>query len=196
VQYLNHGRKCTCHFIRESILEQIVLGDLRELLDFILNNEKKFVRLVMEKNTQEQKRETAAKKKTLAKSNSRIGELDTLIERLYIDNVSGKLTDERYEKMSAKFEAEQAELVQACKMLEAEITEQEEAANGIGKFLDTVRRYTTEIEKLTPAIVHEFIDKIVIHEPENARKNRRQKVDIIYHRIGAVDLEEWHTANA
>ena len=194
IQYLNSGRKCTCHFIRESILEEVVLDDLRELLDFVSRNEKKFVRLVMEKSTQEQKRETATKKKTLAKSKARIEELDALIERLYVDNASGKVTDERYEKMYAKFEAEQAELKQANKILEAEVSEQEEAADGIGKFLDTVRRYTTEIEKLTPAIVHEFVDRIIIHEPDQARGNRRQKVDIIYHRIGAVDLEEWQTA--
>jgi len=191
VQYLDHGRKCSCHFIRENVLEQIVLDDLRELLDFINRNEKKFVRLVMDKSRQEQTRETAAKKRTLAKHRRRIEEIDTLIERLYVDNVSGKVNDERYEKMSVKFEAEQAALTEAVEVLETEISEWEETADSIDKFLNTVRRYTTEIETLTPAIVHEFIDKIIIHEPERARKDRRQKVEIIYHRIGAVDLAEW-----
>jgi DNA invertase Pin-like site-specific DNA recombinase len=194
VQYLNHGRKCTCHFIRENILEQIVLDDLRELLKFISGNEKKFVRLVMEKSTQEQKRETVTKKKTLAKHRQRIAEIDALIERLYVDNVSGKVSDDRYEKMSAKFEGEQAALTAAADALEAEIGRNEETADGVEKFLNTVRRYTTDIDRLTPAIVHEFIDKIIIHEPENARKDRRQMVDIVYHRIGAVDYGEWLTA--
>jgi hypothetical protein len=63
----------------------------------------------------------------------------------------------------------------------------------VDKFLSVVRKYT-EIEELSPAIVHEFIGRIIIHEPENTRIDRRQKVDIIYHRIGAVDLEEWQTA--
>ena len=174
----------------------ILINNASQNFDDFLNNEKKFLRLVLEKSAQEQKRETAAKKKMLAKSRSRADELDALIERLYMDNISGKLSDERYGKMSARFEAEQAELVQACKILEAEVSEQEETADGIGKFLDTVRRYTTEIEKLTPAVVHEFIDRIIIHEAESARKDRRQKVDIIYHRIGAVDLDEWQNANA
>jgi len=150
----------------------------------------------MDMSKQEQTRETAAKKKTLIKQRQRIAEIDSLIERLYVDNASGKVPDERYEKMSAKFEAEQAALIQAHDALEKEIAGQEEAADGIDKFLATVRRYTTEIEKLTPAIVHEFIDRIIIHEPEQARGDRRQKVDIIYNRIGKIDLSEWITATA
>jgi len=191
VQFQEDGRRCTCHFIRENVLEQVVLDDLRELLAFILRDKKRFVRLVMDKSLQDQSREQLAKKKTLAKHKKRIGEIDTLIERLYIDNASGKVPDERYEKMAAKFEAEQAALIQAYDLLESEIGEQEEAADGIERFLGTVSRYTTEIEKLTPAIVHEFIDKIIIHEPEQARGNRRQEVEIVYHRIGKVNLENW-----
>jgi NifB/MoaA-like Fe-S oxidoreductase len=93
--------------------------------------------------------------------------------------------------MAAKFEGEHAAMVTAFNLLKAELGEQDEAANGIEKFLNTVRRYTTEIEKLTPAIVHEFIDKIIVHEPEQARGNRRQVVEIVYHRIGKFDLDGW-----
>jgi DNA invertase Pin-like site-specific DNA recombinase len=188
IQFQQDGRKCTCHYIREAVLEQVVLDDLRELLAFITRNERKFVRLVMEKSKGEQAREMAAKKKTAEKNRRRIAEIDALIERLYIDNASGKVNDERYEKMAAKFEAEQATLIKAHDALEAEIAEQTETADGIEKFLNTVRRYTTKIEKLTPAIVHEFIDKIIIYEPEQARGNRRQKVEIVYHKIGKIDL--------
>ncbi len=182
------NRLCTCHYIRETVLEQIVLDDLQELLAFVSGNEKQFVRLVMDKSQQEQAREMAAKKKTAEKNRRRIAEIDSLIERLYVDNASGKVSDERYEKMSAKFEAEQAALIKAHDALEADIAGREEAASGIEKFLVLVRRYTTEIEKLTPAIVHEFIEKIIIHEPKQARGNRRQEVEIIYHKIGKIDL--------
>jgi len=113
-------------------------------------------------------------------------EIDTLIERLYVDNVSGKVTDERYEKMSVKFEAEQAALKETVDALENEISEQEEKSVNVDRFLTVVRRYTT-IEELTPAIVHEFIDRIIVHEPEQARGDRRQKVEIIYNNVGAVD---------
>ena len=88
--------------------------------------------------------------------------------------------------MSGKFEAEQAELTQTLAFLETEIAAEESQAVNVDRFLSVVRRYT-EIETLTPAIVHEFIDRIIVHEPEQARGNRRQKVEIIYNNIGAVD---------
>lgn len=185
VQYLQN-RKCTCHFIRESQLEQLVLEELRQLLRYIPKHEKQFARLVMDRSAQEQKRDTAAKKRAAAKHRQRIAELDTLIERLYVDNVSGRVSDERYEKMSAKFEAEQAGLKETVAALETEIAWEENQAVNVDRFLSVVRRYT-EIEKLTPAIVHEFIDRIIVYEPEQARGDRRQKVEIIYNNVGAVD---------
>ena len=185
VQYLQ-GRKCTCHFIRESQLEQLVLEELRDLLRYIPKHENQFSRHVMDRSTQEYKRETAANKKAVVKHRRRIEEIDTLIERLYVDNVSGKVTDERYEKMSVKFEAEQAGLKETVDALENEISEQEEKSVNVDRFLTVVRRYTT-IEELTPAIVHEFIDRIIVYEPEQARGDRRQKVEIIYNNVGAVD---------
>ena len=185
VQY-QEGRKCTCHFIRESQLEQLVLEELRDLLRYIPKHEKQFVRVVMDRSAQEYKRETAAKKRAAEKHRRRIVELDTLIERLYVDNVSGKITDERYEKMSAKFETEQAGLMGTVATFETEIAEEESQAVNVDRFLSVVRRYAV-IEELTPAIVHEFIDRIIVHEPEQARGDRRQKVEIIYNNIGAVD---------
>jgi hypothetical protein len=188
-------RKCTCHFIREGQLEELVLDDLRSLLAFVAVNEKQFVRLVMDKSRQEQDRELTAKKKLFAKHRKQIAELDTIIERLYVDNVSGKVSDERYEKMSAKFEAEQANLQDAMDALESVIATLDEQSDGVDKFLDSVRR-TTEIEALTPAVIHEFIDRIIIHEPESPRKNRQQKVEIVYNRIGKIDLQAWLAGTA
>jgi len=152
---------------RECQLEQLVLEELQELLRFVSRNEKRFVRLVMDKSRQEQGRETAAKKRTAEKHRRRIGEIDTLIERLYTDNVSGKVPDERYAKMSAKFEAEQAALIQELDALEAEIAEQERQSVNVDKFLEVVRRYT-EIEKLTPAIIHDLLRK-----SSSTSRNRR-----------------------
>ncbi len=195
VQYLQEGRECTAHYIQESQLEQLVLEELRELLKFVSQNEKRFVRLVMDKSRQEQSKETAAKKRAAEKNRRRIAEIDTLIERLYMDNVSGKVPDERYLKMSAKFEAEQAELTQALAALETEIAADEDQAINVDRFLEMVRRYT-EIEKLTPAIVHEFIEKIIVHEPEQARGDRRQKIEIIYNNIGAVNPQSWQDAGS
>ena len=176
-------------------MEQLVLEELRELLRFVSGHEKRFVRLVMDKSRQEQNKEMAAKKRASEKHRRRIAEIDTLIERLYTDNVTGKVPDERYFKMSAKFETEQAALIDTLDVLEAEIAEQESQAVSVDRFLDVVRRYT-EIEKLTPAIVHEFIEKIIIYEPEQARGNRRQKVEIVYNNIGAINPQSWQDTSA
>jgi hypothetical protein len=183
-----NGQGCTAHYIAEKSLEQLVLEELRDLLSFVSQHEKQFVRLVMDKSTVEQQRDISVKRKTFDKHRKRIDELDTLIERLYVDNVSGKVNDERYEKMSSKFEAEQAELKNALSVVEKELAVLESEAVNVDKFLSVVRKYT-EIEELSPAIVHEFIDRIIIHDPDQARGNRRQKVEIIYNNIGAVDFQ-------
>jgi len=90
--------------------------------------------------------------------------------------------------MSANFESEQVDLKQAAAVLEKDLAVLESEAVNVDKFLSVVRRYT-EIETLTPAIIHEFIDRIIIHDPEQSRGNRRQKVEIIYNNIGAVDFQ-------
>jgi hypothetical protein len=132
------------------------------------------------------RRNSSGKQRTAEKQRRRIAELDTLIKRLFVDNVSGKIADERYEKMFGKFEAEQEELAQTLASLETEITAEESQAVNVDRFLSVVRRYT-EIEELTPAIIYVFIDRIIVLEPEQARGDRRQKIEIIYNNIGAVD---------
>lgn len=186
VQYIEDGRRCTCHYIGEKQLAQLVLEDLREVLQFVGRYEKQFVRMVMAQSRKEQDRTLATRKKKLAASQRRIGEIDTLIERLYEDNVSGKVPDERYAKMAAKFEDEQAGLRESLAALETAIAEDERKAVNVDRFLTLVRKYTA-IEELTPAIVHEFIEKIVVHEAEGGRKNRTQKVEIVYANVGAID---------
>jgi DNA invertase Pin-like site-specific DNA recombinase len=181
------GQCCTAHYISAPSLEQLVLEELRELLSFVSQHEKQFVRLVMDKSTQEQQRDIVAKRKAIEKHQRRIDELDMLIERLYEDNVIGKVNDERYEKMSAKFEAEQAGLIKTAAALKCETEALETEAVNVDKFLAVVRKYT-EIEQLSQAVIHEFIDRIIIHDPEKARGERRQKVEIIYNNIGAVDF--------
>ena len=182
------GLGCTAHYIAEKSLQQLVLEELRELLGFISRHERQFVRLVMDKSTREQQRDIVVKKKALDKHCKRINELDRIIERLYEDHVIGKVSDERYEKMSSRFEAEQADLKKATTSLEREISELEGEAVNVDKFLSVVRKYT-EIEELSPAIVHEFIDRIIIHEPEKARGDRRQRVEIVYNNVGMIDYQ-------
>ncbi|MDR1320610.1 MAG: DUF4368 domain-containing protein, partial [Gracilibacteraceae bacterium] len=178
-------RLCTCHYIRECQLETLVFGELRELLAYAARDEKTFVRRVIERSRAAQTNEVAAKRKAVKDRRRRANELDILFERLYEDRAAGKITEERFEKLSAKYEDEQAALSEALAATERQIAEIEQKTANADRFIALVRRYTAGIEELTPAIVHEFIDKIIVHEAESKRKNRTQKIEIFYNNIGA-----------
>ena len=102
------------------------------------------------------------------------------------DHVIGKLSDERFASMSAKYDAEQQMLRQEIVTLEAALTADETQAGNIARFIAAVRR-CPDIEELTPAIVHEFIEKVIVHEPEGKRKNRTQCVEIFFNGVGPID---------
>ena len=180
------NRKCTCHYISEAALNEIVLEDMRKVFSFAVNHEREFARSVMETGEAEQRRGIAAKKRILAQKRSRVEELDILFERVYEDHVIGKLSDERFTKMSGKYEQEQQEIRSEIADLEAALAGQESQLGDVDKFLTAVHKYI-EIQELSPAITNEFIDRIIVHEPEKARGGRIQKVDIIYNGVGAVD---------
>jgi phosphopantetheine adenylyltransferase len=156
----------------------------------VVKNETKFAKIVMAQSAKEQIKIMATKKQTAQKIHNRINELDTLIERIYEDNVIGKLTDERFTKLSAKYETEQAELTNKLTALADEIADLESKTANVDRFISKVRKYTTEIDKLTPAIVREFVDKIIVSEATNPRKNRVQEVRIIYNDVGVVPCLE------
>jgi hypothetical protein len=153
---------------------------------------KEFAQMIMESGEAEQKREIATKKRLLIQKRRRDAELDTLFERVYEDNASGKLSDERFEKMAAKYEQAQKDVRAEIETLEAAISNQESRLGDMDKFLEIVRKHT-DIQELTPALANEFIDRIIVHEPEKARGNRIQQVEIIYNGVGALDLSQFCT---
>jgi hypothetical protein len=145
--------------------------------------------MVMEKSETEQRREIAGKKRLLTQKYRRVDELDTLFERLYEDHVVGKLTDERFTKMSAKYEQEQKDIRADIVVFEAAVAGQETQLGDVDKFLAVVRKYT-KIQVLSPATVNELIDRIIVHEPEKSQGNRSQRVDIVYNGVGVIDLSQ------
>jgi DNA invertase Pin-like site-specific DNA recombinase len=189
VQFLNGKRSCSCHYIRENVLTELVLESMRHVLGFAKSQENQFVKKIMDSSLAEQKKAVAASKKTLAKHTQRIEELDKLFERLYEDNVIGKIDDERYEKMSANYMQEQKALKESVKSIETAIAGFEEQSGNVEIFLALVRKYT-DIQELNHTIVNEFIDKIIVYEPENKRKDRVQKIEIIFNGIGTVELPQ------
>lgn len=170
---------CSAHFIRTVVLEELVLSELRKITTYVREHEEEFVELAMQNSIQKQSAELKAAKKRLAQSEKRVSELDKLFTRLYEDNVSGKISDERFEMMSKNYEDEQKELRQIIPELSQFIESSEQKNADTAQFIGIVRKYS-EIPKLTPEIMHEFVEKIVVHAPDKSSGHRTQQIDICF----------------
>lgn len=133
----------------------------------------------------------AKKKRTLSEAEKRIAELDNIFKRLYEDNISGKLTDERFRKLSQDYEDEQSGLKAQVLLLREEIEAVESKSANVDRFLSIVDRYT-EIPELTSHILHEFVEKIVIYAAtdSHSKVNRRQQIDIYYKGISILEISK------
>jgi head-tail adaptor len=196
--YANYYKQgeCTIHSIREIVLVDLVREDLRSVMGFVLNNEQEFIRITAETTQQEHRRIVAQKNRELITAKSRIVELDKLFKRIYEDNVRGKLTDERFVKLSTEYEAEQKELTVKVGEMEIEIHEKEKRATNTGKFIEAVKR-NTNLTDITPALLNEMIEKIAVHEkvknrdPNTGKMVTTQKIDIHYNfSVGILNLNE------
>ena len=136
------------------------------------------------------KRRNAARKKELEAAEKRISELSAIFKRLYEDSVTGRISDERFTELSADYEAEQRELKERAAAIQAELSKAQEATVNAEKFMNVVRRHTS-FEELTPTLLREFVEKIVVHECSyDENKTRRQDIEIYYSFVGKVDLPE------
>ena len=179
------------HSIRTVILEELILDNLREIVSFARQHKERFVQMVMDMDLKERNKGLAKKKRLLADAEKRIAELDNIFKRLYEDNISGKLTDERFRKLSQDYEGEQGGLKNQVLLLREEIEAVESKSANVDRFLSIVDRYT-EIPELTPHILHEFVEKIVIYAATDphSKVNRRQQVDIYYKGIGILEISK------
>ena len=177
------------HSIRTVILEELILQNLCKVVSYAREQEDQFVKMVMDMDEKERSKGLAKKKKLLTDAEKRISELDRIFKHLYEDNITGKLTDERFKKLSADYEAEQAALQAQANSLREEIQEEESKCANVERFLSIVRKYT-EIPELTPHILHEFVEKIVVHAATDphSKTNRKQEVDIYYKGIGILEM--------
>ena len=182
-----YPRTCTCHYIREEVLKDIVADEIRKVLAFVSQDEQAFALQVMETSEAGQKREIAANKRLIAQKQKRIDELDKLFERIYEDNIIGKLNDERFTKMSEKYELEQHDLENDVTSLETSVAASEGNLGNVGHFIALVRAYAG-VETLSQGMVNAMINRIIVHEPEVAYgKNRTQRVEILFNGVGKVD---------
>ncbi len=177
--YAKDKDECSAHFIRTEVLRTIVISELNKLLETVHNNESEFIRAAMENSVQSQESELKKARKLVKQYEKRVAELDKLFTRLYEDNVSGKISDERFEMMSKGYETEQADLKVKISDLTAAIEVKEQKSSDTSQFLEIVRKYA-EITELTPEIMHELIERIVVHAPDKSSGHRVQQIDIYY----------------
>ena len=176
-KYAKDKEECSAHYIRTAVLKEIVLNVLNKLIEYIHKNEDEFIKAAMEISSQLYATELKSAKKNLAQSEKRIEEINRLFTRLYEDNVSGKISDERYSYMSVSYDNEQKELRAKVSELKLLIDTQMQKSADVSKFLDVVHKYTF-ITELTPEIMHELIDRIVVYAPDKSSGHRTQQIDI------------------
>ena len=178
---------CFGHYIRAVVLEQLVLQNLQRVIAYVQEDENEFARLVMRNQTAAQAAEQMQTRRLLEKNTRRMNELDTIIQRLYEDNISGKLTDERFKKLSEAYEQEQATLRENVPLLAAQLQDADDKMMNVQHFLKAVRKYT-QPEKLTPAMLRELVEKVVVYAPDKSSGNRVQRIDVYYTFIGKIDF--------
>ena len=178
---------CSSHFIRETQIGFSVLKNMQNIFWYVQYNEERFVEMLLEKSKEAEKKELSSKRRELEKARKRIDELNNLFLRAYEDNISRKLSDERYEFLYSSYESERKELNEKISVLENEISEGTKQTSDIEKFISKVKQ-VTELEYLTPELVHEFISRIEVHAPYRKGGKRYQRIDIYYRDVGILNF--------
>ncbi len=194
IKYFNcsnyKGNRGTCgstHYVRVDFLEQVVLGEIRRLTKYAGLYEDDFLKEVIGHSRQAEETERRLKEKELKSLIARDDELDGLFERIYEDNVSGKLSDDRFAKMSRRYEEEQKELSEKIKKLRSEIEKQSSRATSTDMFVSIVRKYT-RARKLTPRMLNELVEKIEVYNADKIDGEWVQRLRIHYNCVGEMNI--------
>ena len=196
IKYFNcsnyKGNRGTCgstHYIRVDFLERVVLGEIRRLTKYAGKYESEFVKAVMGHSQQAVEYERQIKQKEYNSLLARDKEIDRLFEQMYEDNVSGKISDERFSKMTKRYEDEQSELDKRMKTMKAELDKESHQAMTTDMFISIVRKYT-RTRKLTRSMLNELIDHIEVHQAEKVNGVHVQKLTINYNCVGSIEIPE------
>ena len=183
----NRGTCTSTHYVRVDFLEEVVLGEIRRLTKFASLYEDEFVKAVIGHSQQAEQTDRKLKEKELRTLLARDEELDGLFERIYEDNVSGKLSDDRFAKMSRRYEDEQKELSEKIKKLRSEIEKQSSRSMTTDMFIGLVRKYT-RARKLTPRMLNELVEKIEVFNAEKIDGVWEQRLRIHYNCVGTIEI--------
>ena len=196
IKYFNcsnyKGNRGTCnstHYVRVDFLEQVVLGEIHRLTKFASKYERRFAEAVMGHSQKAAQSERQSMQKEIYALQARDKELDTLFERIYEDNVSGKISDERFARMSIKYEEEQKELTERLKELKAKLEKFASQSVTADMFISTVRKYT-RAKKLTQQMLNELIQKIEVFNAEKVEGVWQQRLIIHYNCIGSIEIPD------
>ena len=183
-------RTCTSHQITVKAVETLLLEDLRRTVRFAGSQKQTFLQLLQNNADEKEKQELKANTRDLTAAEERIKALDKIIQSLYEDKVAGKLSEERYLKLSETYEGEQAGLTEKVKALKATLEKRKEQQSRIRDFMKLVEKYS-DIQELTPEIIRSFVDRIIVHEKRKENGHYRQDVEIVYNFIGAVEFPDF-----
>ena len=183
----NRGTCTSTHYVRVDFLEEVVLGEIRRLTKFASLYEDEFVKAVIGHSQQAEQTGRKLKEKELKTLLARDDELDGLFERIYEDNVSGKLSNDRFAKMSRRYEDEQKELAEKIKKLRSEIEKQSSRSMTTDMFIGLVRKYT-RARKLTPRMLNELVEKIEVFNAEKIDGVWEQRLRIHYNCVGTIEI--------
>ena len=191
--YRNRARNdflCTTHYIRKSVLKELVLADLQRIMSYVKGHEQEFIHTATECSEQAMKKALGHQRKELDKAEARLGEINLLFRKLYEDNALGRLSNEQFVFLTSGYEDEKAALTKRVAELRKELDTAAERSADVKRFVALVRRYT-EISELTYENVHEFIDRILVYELDKNTNTR--KIEIFYSFVGKVDTGDQPT---
>ena len=178
---------CCSHNIQAKVIDQFVLETIQYACKSVRMDERAFVESIRSASEIREQSEAKKLKAALKHQEKRYAELDILLKKVYEDNALGRLPDKRYEMLSAGYEKEQAELEQSIKACREQLTQYDEDTDRTEEFLALVHKYT-DITELTPVIINEFVDKILVHKAEKIDGERVMEIEIYLNFIGKVEL--------
>lgn len=181
------GKVCCSHNIQAKVIDQFVLETIQYACKSVRMDERAFVESIRSASEIREQSEAKKLKAALKHQEKRYAELDILLKKVYEDNALGRLPDKRYEMLSAGYEKEQAELEQSIKACREQLTQYDEDTDRTEEFLALVHKYT-DITELTPVIINEFVDKILVHKAEKIDGERVMEIEIYLNFIGKVEL--------
>ena len=185
--YKHDTSLCTSHYISDKVLQSLVLENIQRVVSYLKDYEDLFIKEQLEKSSQDELKQISKRKKELKQAKKRIIEIDNLFMHIYEDNVSGKITDDRFRNLSFNYDKEQQELKLKIEQLSKDIENTEKKDSDITQFISNVKKYT-EITELTPEILNELIEKILVHQTKNINGKKIQEIDIYYRGVGIISF--------